>query len=227
MEKTQLEQMIANAVHYGHRRHRWNPNMKKYIHGVDQEIHIINLNKTAELLAKAVDFLKKESQEGKTVLFVGTKQHVAELVREHAVKTGQPYVVSRWIPGLLTNFSTMKQRIRHLLELEEKERSGEFEKYTKKEIADLKGEMERLEMAFGGLKTLKKKPDILLVMSAKRDNIAVDEAKRLNIPVIAVCDTDSDPDKVTYPVPGNDDSIKSVSFFLEIFSRCMVKPATK
>lgn len=219
--------MLENAVHYGHRSHRWNPNMKKYIHGINQGIHIIDLNKTVEQLEKAMTFLTGETKEGKNVLFVGTKQHVAALVKDNAEKTGMPYVITRWIPGLLTNFNTMKQRIKYMLDLEEKEANGEFEKYTKKEVSGLKKEMEKLKEALGGLKKLKKRPDILLVMSAKRDSIAIDEANRLKIPVIAICDSDSDPSLVQYPIPGNDDSMKSVQYFLNIFSKNIENSAKK
>lgn len=227
MSKNDLQQMLDSAVHYGHRSHRWNPNMKNYIHSTNQGIHIIDLNKTVEMLAKATDFLAQQTKEGKTVLFVGTKQHVAGLVKDAAEKTSMPYVTSRWIPGLLTNFNTVKQRIKYLLELEEKESTGEFEKYTKKEISALKKEMEKLESGLGGMKKLKKKPDLLLVMSATRDKIAIDEANRLKIPVVAICDTDSDPSKVDYPVPGNDDSIKSVQYFLDIFTKNIESSAKK
>lgn len=214
MQKKDLQAMLEHAVHFGHRTTRWNPKMAKYIFDSRKGVHIFDLNKTALELSKALDAVTEMSKEGKKILFVGTKQHVTELVKETAQKTKMPYVVTRWIPGLLTNFSTVKKRIKYFVDLKDKEENGEFEKYTKQEVNQMKKEMVKLEETLGGVSELKKAPDMLFVLSVKRDMIAIKEAHRLKIPVIGICDTDADPELIDYPIPGNDDAIRSVSYFL-------------
>ena len=222
-----LREMMENAVHFGHRSQKWNPKMKKFIFTKRDGVHVFDLNKTAANLEQGLKVITDSVKEGKKVLLVGTKPQVGNLVAETAKKCKMPYVISRWIPGLLTNFSTIKTRIKYLLDLKNKEESGELEKYTKKEAGKFKKEMEKLENSLGGVLELKDKPDVLFVLSAKRDMIAIKEANRLNMPIIAICDSDSDPNTVTYPIPGNDDSIKSIKYFLDRVSDAIESSKTK
>ncbi|MDD3862052.1 MAG: 30S ribosomal protein S2, partial [Candidatus Gracilibacteria bacterium] len=176
MTKQECQTMFENAVHIGHRVQKWNPRMKKFIYGERNGIHIINLEKTVECLEKAVEFLGKLSSEGRTLLFVSTKPQSVKLLEELANDCNMPYVTSKWIPGLLTNFNTVKTRIKYLADLKEQEASGEFEKYTKKEVSKLKKTMDSLELTLGGVQTLKDKPDALFIVDVVRDHIAVSEA---------------------------------------------------
>jgi len=214
MSQAELKEMLANAVHFGHQTHKWNPRMKKYLYGTRDGIHIFDLQKTFEKLQNALNFIQKSVQEGKTILFVSTKQQAASVVEATAKKCKLPYVTHKWIGGLLTNFSTVKKRIKYYLELEEKAASGELEKFTKKEISQFRKEIEKLGTAFSGLRHMKKKPDIVFVIDCVRDHIAVKEARKLNIPVISICDSNANPDEINYPIPGNDDAVKSLKYFL-------------
>lgn len=214
MSQAELKEMLAAAVHFGHQTHKWNPKMKRYLYGVRDGIHVFDLQKTFDMQQKALTFLQKTVEEGKTVLFVSTKQQAASLVEGVAKKCNMPYVTYKWIGGLLTNFATVKQRIKHYLDLIDKQETGEFDKYTKKEASKMKKDLEKLDVAFGGLKDMKKKPHALFVIDCVRDNIAVKEAKKLNIPVVAITDSNADPDEIDYPIPGNDDAVKSLRYFL-------------
>jgi len=205
--------MFENAVHVGHRSQKWNPRMKKFIYGERNGIHVINLEKTVEYLERALEFLSKLSAEGRTLLFVSTKPQSVKLLEELAKDCHMPYVVSKWIPGLLTNFGTLKNRIKYLADLKEQEKTGELDKYTKKEVSKLKKTMEKLELSLGGVQNLKDKPDAVFVVDAVRDHIVVEEANRLKVPVIAIVDTNADPTSITYPIPGNDDAVKSLIYF--------------
>jgi len=214
MSQAELKEMLAAAVHFGHQTHKWNPKMKRYLYGVRDGIHIFDLQKTFDMQQKALTFLQTTVEEGKTVLFVSTKQQAASLVEGVAKKCNMPYVTYKWIGGLLTNFSTVKDRIKYFLDLTDKKETGEFEKYTKKEVSILKKDLEKLETAFGGLKNMTKKPDVIFVVDCVRDNIAIKEAKKLKIPVVGITDSNADPDEVDYPIPGNDDAVKSLKYFL-------------
>ncbi len=214
MSQAELKEMLAAAVHFGHQTHKWNPKMKTYLYGARDGIHIFDLQKTFDMQETALAFLQKTVEEGKTVLFVSTKQQSATLVEGVAKKCNMPYVTYKWIGGLLTNFSTVKKRIKYFIELTEKKENGEFEKYTKKEVSKFTKELEKLQTAFGGLKGMKKKPHVLFVVDSVRDNIAVKEANKLNIPVVAIADSNADPDEIDYPIPGNDDAVKSLKYFL-------------
>lgn len=215
MNKDEIKKMFDCAVHIGHRTQKWNPRMKKFIYGERNGIHIINLEKTYEYLEKALAFLSKCVAEGKNVLFVSTKPQSVKLLEEAAKECRMPYVVSKWIPGLITNFSTIKTRIKYLADLRQQEETGEFDKYTKKEISKLKKIIEKLQLSLGGVQNLTSRPDVLFVMDALRDRIVVKEARRLRIPVVGIVDTNSDPTIVDYPIPGNDDAIKSLTYFIE------------
>jgi len=214
MSQAELQEMLAAAVHFGHQTHKWNPKMKRYLYGVREGIHVFDLQKTFDALQNALAFLQKSVAEGKTILFVSTKQQAAAIVEDVAKKCDMPYVTHKWIGGLLTNYSTVKTRIKHFSTLLEQEASGEFEKYTKKEASKMKKEIEKLQIAFGGLRNMKKVPSVVFVIDCVRDNIAVKEAKKLNIPVVAITDSNADPDEVDYPIPGNDDAVKSLKYFL-------------
>lgn len=209
-----LKTMFENAVHIGHRTQKWNPRMKKYLYGEHEGIHVINLEKTSKCLEEALKFLAKLSSEGKTVLFVSTKPQSVKLVETVAGKCNSPYVVSKWIPGLITNFVTIKRRIKYLADLRAQEESGEFDKYTKKEASNLKKTIEKLQLALGGVQNLMREPDAVFVIDAVRDAIVVKEANRIGIPVVGFVDSNADPTNLTYPIPANDDSLKSLKYLL-------------
>jgi small subunit ribosomal protein S2 len=214
MTKQDLKEMFDNAVHIGHRTHKWNPKMKKYIYGEVNGIHVIDLEKTADCLEKAMEFLSKLSMEGKKVLFVSTKPQSIKLIEDLAKSTHMPYVVSRWIPGLLTNFATIKTRTKYLTDLKEQQAAGDFEKYTKKEASKLGKSIDKLQVALGGVEGMHSAPDAVFVVDSCRDAIVVKEAKKIRVPVVAICDTNADPSKVSYPIPANDDAIKSLTYLL-------------
>lgn len=216
MEKRDLvKKMLECAVHFGHRTHKWNPRMKKYIYGERKGIHIFNLERTYDCLRGALEFVKKSVLEGKIVLFVGTKPQSLKIIQESSEKCQMPFVTEKWIGGLLTNFATVKKRIDYLRRLKAQDISGEFDKYTKKEVSEFRKQITKLEAALGGLEGVNSLPDIVFVTDAVRDNIAVKEANRLKVPVIAVCDSNADPAKIAYVLPGNDDAISSIKFFVD------------
>ncbi|PIZ76038.1 30S ribosomal protein S2 [Candidatus Peregrinibacteria bacterium CG_4_10_14_0_2_um_filter_38_24] len=214
MDKKLAQEMFDNAVHVGHRTQKWNPRMKKYLYGEKDGVHIINLEKTSEGLDRALAFLEKLVSEGKNVLFVSTKPQSLKLVEEAAKSCGMPYVVSRWIPGLITNFSTLKNRIKYFVNLKAEMASGEFDKYTKKEAAKLKKIIDTLELSLGGVQNLRGVPDAVFVVDTVRDKIAVKEAKVVGIPIVAITDSNSDPTVIGYPIPGNDDALKSLTYLV-------------
>jgi len=217
-QKTLMRDMMAHAVHFGHKSEKWNPKMAQYIYTKKNGVHIFDLNKTFEGLMSATEFLQNAARQGKTILFVSTKQQASNLIQQEAEKCKMPYVKSRWIPGLLTNFKTLRSRVKYLQDLIEKEESGEFEKYTKKEIQGFKKEIGKLKEALGGVVTLEKKPDVVFVLDVNRDRIAVKEAKIIGATVVAVVDSNSDPEDVDYIIPANDDAIKSISFLFSKIS---------
>lgn len=222
MNDTLLKDLLDHAVHFGHRTQKWNPNIRPYIYGDRQGIHIFDLEKTAQCLEKAKAFLTKSAAEGKTILFVSTKPQAAKILTDAAQKCQVPFVIQRWIPGLITNFSTIRRRIRYLKNLEEQEKSGEFEKYTKKEALNLKKTIAKLELSLGGVKNLTDTPDVVFVVDVVRDNIAVKEAQRRRIPVVAILDSNADPAGIKYPIPGNDDAVKSLKFLIEHISQAVL-----
>lgn len=215
MVKNIYQEMVDNAVHFGHKTQKWDPRMKKYLYGEKNGVHIFNLEKTADLLEKACRYLTKAVSEGKIVLFVSTKPQAIALMENTAKECGMPYVVSRWIPGFLTNFPTIKTRINYLKDLKEQEANGQLEKYTKKEIGKLKKTIEKLEASLGGVQNLTRKPDIVFVADVVKDKIVVAEANECGIPVAAIVDSNSNPITVDYPIPGNDDAVKSLKFLIE------------
>lgn len=211
----ELKEMLKNAVHFGHATAKWNPKMKPFIYGEKQGIHVFDLNKTYEALQKALDFLRKSSKAGKTILFVSTKQQATNIVRESAITCKMPYVTQKWVAGLLTNFKTIKQRIKYLKKLKEEAGSGGFEKYTKKEASSLRKTINKLETSLGGVQELDKAPDILLVLDVHRDKIAVKEAAKKGITIVGITDSNADPSEIDYPIPANDDAIKSLKYLMD------------
>lgn len=213
--KVDIQEMLDAAVHFGHKTQKWNPKMKKYIYTSKNGVHIFDLEKTKDRLEKALDFIKKTASSGKTILFVSTKPQSAHLVIEAAEETRMPYVIHKWMGGLLTNFSTIKQRIRYLKNLKEQEKAGDFDKYTKKEAAELRKVIEKLEAALGGVRDLDNLPDVVFIVDALRDRIAVNEANKMKIPVVGIVDSNADPDGINYPIPANDDAVKALTYLIQ------------
>lgn len=212
--KQVFQEMFDNAVHIGHRTQRWNPRMKPFLYGEKSGVHIINLEKTTEYLEVALTFLSKLVSEGKNVLFVSTKPQSITLLEETARGAGMPFVTTRWIPGLLTNFATIKTRIKYLRDLKEREAAGDFDKYTKKEASRLRKSIDKLEISLGGVQGVTKVPDAVFVLDVVRDKIAVMEAKKIGIPVVGIVDSNADPSNIDYPIPGNDDALKSLVYLV-------------
>ena len=204
-----MKQLLESGVHFGHQTRRWNPKMAKYIFTERNGIYIIDLQKTVHMVDDAYNFLRKVAQDGGSVLFVGTKKQAQDAVKEESLKAGQFYVNERWLGGMLTNFQTIQKRIKRLKELEAKE-DGTFEVLTKKEVQKLRHEMEKLEKFLGGIKEMKKLPSALFIVDPRKERIAVAEARKLNIPIVAIVDTNCDPDEIDYVIPGNDDAIRAV-----------------
>jgi len=226
MKNSDLKEMLDAAVHFGHKTQKWNPKMKKYIHTAKNGVHIFDLQKTADCLDKACEYLSQEVSKGKRVLLVSTKPQAADLIKGAANDTGMPYVVHKWMGGLLTNFSTMKQRIKYFKKLREEEKSGDFGKYTKKEASMLKKDIVKLESALGGVRDMERTPDIIFVGDAVRDKIVIKEANKLHIPVVAIVDSNADPEGVSYPIPGNDDAIKSLTYLINVVKNAMLTKKT-
>jgi len=205
-----MKQLLEAGVHFGHQTRRWNPKMKPYIFGARNGIYIIDLQRTVRLFHTAYRFVVEAAAAGETVLFVGTKQQARDTIQEEAIRCGMYHVGYRWLGGMLTNFKTIKQRIDRLKELDAMTEDGSINRFPKKEILLLQGEREKLERNLGGIKEMTRLPGALFVVDTQRENIAVAEANRLGIPVVAVVDTNCDPDMIDYPIPGNDDAIRAI-----------------
>lgn len=207
-------ELLDAACHFGHKREKWNPRMAPYIYGVRQGIHIFDLEQAHTMLASLCDELRKMQKEGKTILFVSTKQQSTAFIEELGEALGQPTVTKKWIPGLLTNWGTLRQRIKYYLDLRHSFSSGEVEKYTKKEQTALRKKLAKLDTALSGVSAMKGVPHAIFVIDAVRDNVAVREALKLKIPVYGICDSNADPDNFTAFVPANDDAVKSIALVL-------------
>ena len=205
-----MKQLLEAGVHFGHQTRRWNPKMAKYIFTERNGIYIIDLQKTVRKVDEAFNFVRSVAQEGKKVLFVGTKKQAQEAVKEEATRAGMFYVNERWLGGMLTNFQTIQKRIKRLKQLEQMEQDGTFEVLTKKEVLALRHEMEKLEKFLGGIKEMNRLPGALYVVDPRKERIAVAEARKLGIPIVAIVDTNCDPDEIDYVIPGNDDAIRAV-----------------
>lgn len=223
-----LIELLEAGVHFGHKKERSHPKMKNYIFSIREGVYIIDLDKTRELLKEALDFLKKQAEEGKTILFVGTKRQAKDLVEKTAINSGMPYVTHRWLGGTLTNFETVSKSIKELESLEAKIKSPEYEALTKKEKKVINDRIEKLQMVFGGIREMKNLPDVVLVIDAHREKLAVDEASKMGIKVVALADTDANPEKIDYLIPSNDDAAKAVELVMnEVSSVLGVKKGKK
>ena len=205
-----MKQLLEAGVHFGHPTRKWNPKMKKYIYVARNDIHIVNLEKTVEMIDKAYTFVKDTAAEGKSILFVGTKKQAQDAIREEAERCGMYYVNSRWLGGTLTNFKTIRSRIDRMVKIEKMEQNGEFELLPKKEVAKLKEEFEKLDTNLGGIREMGKLPGVMFIVDPHNEDIAVAEARKLNIPIVAITDTNCDPDLIDYVIPGNDDAIRAI-----------------
>jgi small subunit ribosomal protein S2 len=213
-----IRQLLDSGVHFGHQTRRWNPKVRRFILTERSGIHIIDLQQSLSYIDKAYDFVKETVARGGTVLFVGTKKQAQEAIAEQATRVGQPYVNQRWLGGLLTNFQTVHKRLNRLKELDLVDFDDTTKGYTKKELLIQRRERDKLEKTLGGIRNLSKTPSAIWVIDSKREHLAVNEAKKLGIPVIGILDTNADPDEIAYPIPGNDDAIRSVALLTRIIA---------
>ncbi|MCD4705657.1 30S ribosomal protein S2 [bacterium] len=214
-KKIELSEMLKTGLHFGHSVSKWHPKMEPYIFTSRNGIHIINLEKTAKSLEKALSFLKDLSSKGGIALFLGSKPQIRDMVKQSALDAGMPYVVDRWLGGTITNFAVISKSIKRYILLKQQKEKGEWAKYKKKEQLSLSKELEKLEKKFGGIEVLKKNPDVVFVVDTKNERTAIAEAKIKKVPIIALCDTNVNPDEIDYVIPGNDDSIKGVQMILD------------
>ena len=215
MPNVSMRDMLKAGVHFGHKTRYWNPKMKSYIFGARDKVHIINLEQTVPMFNEALAVLSNVSSKKGKVLFVGTKRAASDAIKEAAIKCDQFYVNHRWLGGMLTNWKTVRQSIKRLKELEQQSQDGTFEKLTKKEALMLQREMDKLENSLGGIKDMGGLPDVIFVIDADHEHIAITEARNLGIPVVGVVDTNSNPDGVDYIIPGNDDAIRAIQLYLD------------
>ena len=218
-----MKQLLEAGVHFGHQTRRWDPRMAEYIFQARNGIHIIDLQKSSKKLDEAYDFLKNQAEEGKTVLFVGTKKQAQECMKEAAIKCGMYYVDQRWLGGMLTNFETIRKRVQRLKDLETMSEDGTFDVLPKKEVILLKKEMDKLERNLGGIKEMDKLPGVIFLVDPKKERIAVLEAKKLGIPVVGLVDTNCNPEEVDYPIPGNDDAIRAVKLIADVMANAVIE----
>jgi len=218
MAVVSMKNLLEAGVHFGHQTRRWNPKMKPYIFTERNDIYIIDLQKTLALIEKAYEFVKETVADGGTVLFVGTKKQAQESIKQEAARCGMPYVNYRWLGGMLTNFKTISKRIERLEELEKMEESGLMDKLTKKEAMKLNAKKDKLNRYLDGIRDMKKLPDIVFTIDTKKEAIAIKEARRLEIPIIGIVDTNADPDEVDYVISANDDAIRAVALMSKIMA---------
>ena len=210
MAVVSMKQLLEAGVHFGHQTRRWNPKMAEYIYMERNGIYIIDLQKTVKKLEEAYDFVRTLAENGQSVLFVGTKKQAQEAVKEEAERVGMYYVNARWLGGMLTNFKTMRTRVDRLAQLKKMQEDGTFDMLPKKEVMKHLGEMEKLEKYLGGVREMRKLPGALFVIDPRKEHNAIAEARKLHIPIVAIVDTNCDPDEVDYPIPGNDDAIRAI-----------------
>ena len=218
-----MKQLLEAGVHFGHQTRKWNPKMKKYIFAERNDIHIIDLEKTAKLIEEAYAFVVEQVKAGKSVLFVGTKRQAQDAIKEEAERCGQFYVNSRWLGGTLTNFKTIRSRIDYLEKLEKMEESGEFDLLPKKEVLGLKKEMSKLQENLGGIKKMRSMPGVMFIVDPHNEDIAVAEARKLHIPIVAITDTNCDPDLIDYVIPGNDDAIRAIKLISSVIANAVIE----
>ena len=218
-----MKQLLEAGVHFGHQTRRWDPKMAEYIFQARNGIHIIDLQKTSRKIDEAYGFVKEQVEDGKSVLFVGTKKQAQECMKEAAINSGMYYVDQRWLGGMLTNFKTIRTRVDRLKKLEAMEEDGTFEVLPKKEVIKLKKEMAKLESNLGGIKDMEELPGVLFIIDPKKENIAILEAKRLGIPVVGLVDTNCSPENIDYVIPGNDDAIRSVKLIADVIANACIE----
>ena len=218
-----MKQLLEAGVHFGHQTRRWNPKMAEYIYCERNGIYIIDLQKTVKKLEEAYNFVRTLAENGQTILFVGTKKQAADAVKEEASRVGMYYVNARWLGGMLTNFKTMRTRIDRLAQLKKMQEDGTFDMLPKKEVMKLLGEMEKLEKYLGGVKEMKKLPGALFIVDTRKERNAIAEAHKLGIPVVAIADTNCDPDEIDYPIPGNDDAIRAIKLISSVMANAMIE----
>ena len=218
-----MKSLLESGVHFGHQVKRWDPRMSKYIFGSRNGIHIIDLQKTIAAIKESYEAVRKIAASGKSVLFVGTKKQAQQAIQKEAERCGQFYVNNRWLGGMLTNFSTIKKSLQRLKKIEKMEVDGTFENLTKKEVAGLQKEKAKLEKNLGGIKDMKELPGVIFIIDTHKEQIAVAEARRMGIPVVAVVDTNCNPEGIAYPIPGNDDAIRAISLFTSIIANAVVE----
>ena len=218
-----MKQLLETGVHFGHQTRRWDPRMAEYIFQARNEIHIIDLQKTSKKLDEAYYFVKEQAEEGKDILFVGTKKQAQDCMKEAALKCNMYYVDQRWLGGMLTNFDTIRSRVQRLKDLEAMQEDGTFDVLPKKEVAKLKKEMEKLEVNLGGIKNMEKLPGVLFIVDPKKERIAILEARKLNIPIVGLIDTNCNPYDVDYPIPGNDDAIRAVKLIADVIANAVIE----
>lgn len=223
MSVVSMKQLLEAGVHFGHQTRRWNPKMAKYIFTERNGIYIIDLQKTARKLDKAYNFIREISSEGKNVLFVGTKKQAQDSVKEEALRAGANYVNARWLGGMMTNFKTIRHRISRLKQLREMKENGTFDLLPKKEVIKLNLEIEKLEKFLGGIESMTQLPGALFIIDPRKERIAVAEAKKLGIPIVAIVDTNCDPDEVDYVIPGNDDAIRAVKLISGAMANAIIE----
>ena len=227
MSNITLPQLLEAGVHFGHKAHRWNPKMFPYIYSEVNNIHILDLIQSATLLKEANNYLEGNAAEGKTFLFVGTKRQASTLIAQEAKRCGSYYVNHRWLGGMLTNWSTVTQRIARLKDLEKQEADGTFELLTKKEVALRLKELQKLRKHLDGIKTMRQLPDVAIIIDQKREMTAIAECRKLGIPVVSILDTNCDPDLVDVPIPGNDDAVRSIKLILNSLTDSIIQGQLK
>ncbi len=218
-----MKQLLEAGVHFGHQTRKWNPKMGKYIYAARNDIHIIDLQLTVDLIEDAYKFVCESAKQGKTILFVGTKKQAQDAVKEEAERCGMYYVNSRWLGGTLTNFKTIRTRIERMVKIEKMEQNGEFDLLPKKEVAKLKEEYNKLVTNLGGIRDMNKLPGVMFVVDPHIEDIAVAEARKLNIPIVAITDTNCDPDLIDYVIPGNDDAIRAVKLIASVIANAVIE----
>ncbi len=223
MSVISMKQLLEAGVHFGHQTRRWNPKMAEYIFTERNGIYIIDLQKTVKKVEEAYAFVRDIAANGGEILFVGTKKQAQETIKEEATRVGMHYVDARWLGGMLTNFKTIKKRIDRLAQLHKMEEDGTFDLLPKKEVIGLKGEMDKLEKYLGGIKNLKKAPEAIFIVDPRKEKIAISEAKKLGIPVVAIVDTNCDPEEVDYVIPGNDDAIRAVKLVTSTIANAVIE----
>lgn len=223
MSVISMKQLLEAGVHFGHQTRRWNPKMAEYIFAERNGIYIIDLQKTVKMIDKAYEAVSNIIQDGGEVLFVGTKKQAQESIKEEALRCGMYYVNERWLGGMLTNFKTIQTRIKRLKDLEKMQEDGTFDKLPKKEVAKLMNEKEKLDKNLGGIKDMKRIPDVIFIVDPRKERIAILEAHSLNIPIVAIVDTNCDPDEIDYVIPGNDDAIRAVKLIAGAMANAVIE----